>query len=51
VGEPLAIGLGLDSSRLPGERDRLLQLLVGMAKKIEGDGLRASIDQCGLADA
>jgi len=26
-------------------------LLVGMAKKIEGDGLRASIDQCGLADA
>jgi DNA-binding IclR family transcriptional regulator len=51
VGEPLAIGLGLDSSRLPGERDRLLQLLVGMAKKIEGDGLCASIDQCGLADA
>lgn len=39
VGEPLAIGLGLDLSRLPGERDRLLQLLVGMAKKIEGDGL------------
>lgn len=36
VGEPLAIGLGLDSSRLPGERDRLLQLLIGMAKKIEG---------------
>ena len=51
VGEPLAIGLGLNSSRLPGERDRLLQLLVGMAKKMEGDGLRASIDQCGLADA
>jgi IclR family transcriptional regulator, acetate operon repressor len=51
VGEPLAIGLGLDSSRLPGERDRLLQLLVGVAKKIEGDGLRASVDQCGLADA
>jgi IclR family transcriptional regulator, acetate operon repressor len=51
VGEPLAIGLGLDSSRLPGERDRLLQLLVGMAKKIEGDGLSASIDQCDLVDA
>jgi hypothetical protein len=50
VGEPLAIGLGLDSSRLPGERDRLLQLLVGMAKKIEGEGLRASIDQRGLAE-
>jgi DNA-binding IclR family transcriptional regulator len=51
VGEPLAIGLGLDSSRLPDERDRLLQLLVSMAKKIEGDGLRASIDQYDLADA
>jgi len=51
IGEPLAIGLGLDSSRLPGERDRLLQLLVGVARKIEGEGLRASIDQYGLADA
>jgi DNA-binding IclR family transcriptional regulator len=50
VGEPLAIGLGLDASRLPGERDRLLQLLVGMAKKIEGDRPRASIDQCDLAE-
>jgi IclR family acetate operon transcriptional repressor len=39
-GEPIAIGLGLDSSRLPAERDRLLKLLVGVAKKIEGDGLR-----------
>jgi IclR family transcriptional regulator, acetate operon repressor len=51
LGEPLAIGLGFDSLRLPGERDRLLRLLVGVAKKIEGDGLRASLDQCGLADA
>ena len=49
VGEPLAIGLGVDSSRLPRERDRLLQLLVGMANKIESDGLRASINQCDLA--
>jgi len=45
VGGPVAIGLGLESSRLPGERGRLLQLLAGVAKKIEGDGVTASIDQ------
>jgi DNA-binding IclR family transcriptional regulator len=49
VGGPLAIGLGLDSARLPAERDRLLQLLVGVAKQIEG--VRASIDQYALASA
>jgi DNA-binding IclR family transcriptional regulator len=51
VGGPIAIGLGLDSSRLPAERDRLLQLLVGVAKKIEGDGAGASIEQSVFASA
>ena len=51
VGGPLAIGLGLNSARLPAERDRLLKLLVGVAKQIEGDGMRASIDQRALVDA
>lgn len=51
VGGPLAIGLGLDSARLPAERDRLLKLLVSVAKQIEGDGMRASIDQRALVDA
>jgi IclR family transcriptional regulator, acetate operon repressor len=48
VGGPIAIGLGLDASRLPAERGRLLQLLDGVAKKIEGDGMRAAIDQGAL---
>jgi DNA-binding IclR family transcriptional regulator len=49
VGGPIAIGLGLDSSRLPAERNRLLQLLVGVANKIEGDGARVSIDDSAFA--
>jgi IclR family acetate operon transcriptional repressor len=50
MGGPIAIGLGLDASRLPAERGRLLELLFGVAKKIEG-GVRPSIDQSVFAGA
>jgi IclR family acetate operon transcriptional repressor len=51
VGGPIAIGLGIDSSRLPAERGRLLELLVGVAKKIEGEGAPASIERSIFASA
>ena len=51
VGGPIAVGLGLDASRLPAERHGLLQLLDGIVKRIEGDGAHARIGHSAFASA